>query len=109
MHKSRLVLIEDEEDIAALIKLQAELSGYKLTVEVDGLNGLRAVEREKPDLVILDIMLPGQNGLDVCRKIKGNPDLRDIPVIILTAKTEELDVVLGLELGADDYVAKPFS
>lgn len=108
-HKKRILLIEDEEDIASLIKLQAEVSGYKLHVEVDGINGYRAVEREKPDLVILDIMLPGQNGLDVCRKIKNNPELRNIPVIILTARSEEIDVVLGLELGADDYVAKPFS
>jgi DNA-binding response OmpR family regulator len=107
--KKRILLIEDEEDIAALIKLQAEISGYKLHVEVDGLNGLRAIEREKPDLVILDIMLPGQNGLDVCRKIKGNSETKNIPVIILSAKGEELDVLLGLELGADDYVAKPFS
>lgn len=107
--KKRILLIEDEEDIAALIKLQAEMSGYKLHVEVDGLNGYRAVEREKPDLVILDIMLPGQNGFDVCRKIKSNPELKNIPVIILSAKGEELDVILGLELGADDYVAKPFS
>lgn len=107
--KKRILLIEDEEDIAALIKLQAEVSGYKLHVEVDGINGYRAVEREKPDLVILDIMLPGENGLDVCRKIKNNPELKGIPVILLTAKSEELDVVLGLELGADDYVAKPFS
>src|SRR3990170_8100937 len=97
-HKKRILLIEDEEDIAALIKLQAELTGYKLHVEVDGINGYRAVEREKPDLIILDIMLPGQNGLDVCRKIKSNSDLRHIPVIILTAKSEEIDVVLGLEL-----------
>jgi two-component system alkaline phosphatase synthesis response regulator PhoP len=108
-HKKRILLIEDEEDIAALIKLQAELSGYKLHVEVDGINGYRAVEREKPDLVVLDIMLPGQNGFDVCRKIKNNPELRNIPVIILSAKAEELDTVLGLELGADDYVPKPFS
>lgn len=107
--KNRLLLIEDEEDIAALIKLQAEISGYKLHVEVDGVNGYRAIEREKPDLVILDIMLPGMNGLDVCRKMKSNPDLKNIPVVILSAKGEELDVVLGLELGADDYVAKPFS
>lgn len=107
--KKRILLIEDEEDIAALIKLQAEISGYKLHVEVDGLNGLRAIEREKPDLVILDIMLPGQNGLDVCRKIKGNSETKNIPVIILSAKGEELDVLLGLELGADDYIAKPFS
>lgn len=107
--KKRILLIEDEEDIAALIKLQAEISGYKLHVEVDGINGYRAIEREKPDLVVLDIMLPGQNGLDVCRKMKNNPELKNIPVIIISAKGEELDVVLGLELGADDYLAKPFS
>ncbi len=107
--KKRILLIEDEEDIAALIKLQAEVSNYKLHVEVDGINGFRAVEREKPDLVIIDIMLPGQNGLDVCRKIKSNQELKNIPVIILSARQEEIDVLLGLELGADDYVAKPFS
>ena len=107
--KKRILLIEDEEDIAALIKLQAEISGYRLHVEVDGINGYRAVERERPDLVILDIMLPGQNGYDVCRKIKNHPELKMIPVVILTAKSEELDVILGLELGADDYIAKPFS
>ncbi len=107
--KKRILLVEDEEDIAALIKLQAELSGYKLHVEVDGINGLRAVEREKPDLVILDVMLPGENGLDVCRKIKSSPQLKNIPILMISAKGEELDVVLGLELGADDYVPKPFS
>ena len=107
--KKRIILIEDEEDIAALIKLQAELSGYKLHVEVDGINGYRAIEREKPDLVILDIMLPGQNGFDVCRKMKSHNELKNIPVIILTAKSEELDIILGLELGADDYISKPFS
>ncbi len=107
--KKRVILVEDEEDIAALIKLQAEITGYKLHVEVDGINGYRAIEREKPDLVILDIMLPGENGLDVCRKIKSHPDLKNIPIIILSAKGEELDVVLGLELGADDYISKPFS
>lgn len=107
--KKRIILVEDEEDIAALIKLQADISGYKLHVEVDGINGLRAIEREKPDLVILDIMLPGQNGFDVCRKMKSNPELKSIPIIIISAKNDELDVVLGLELGADDYVAKPFS
>lgn len=106
--KKRILLIEDEEDIASLLKLYLE-DEYKLHVEVDGLNGFRAIEREKPDLVILDIMLPGQNGFDICRKMKNNPDLKNIPIIILSAKGEELDVVLGLELGADDYVAKPFS
>ena len=73
--KKRILLIEDEEDIAALIKLQGELSGYKLHVEVDGINGYRAIEREKPDLVIVDVMLPGQNGFDICRKMKNNPEL----------------------------------
>jgi two-component system, OmpR family, alkaline phosphatase synthesis response regulator PhoP len=107
--KKRILLVEDEEDIAALIKLQAEMSGYRLHVEVDGINGFRAVEREKPDLVILDVMLPGENGLDVCRKIKASPELKNIPILMLSAKGEELDVVLGLELGADDYVPKPFS
>lgn len=107
--KSRLLLIEDEEDIASLIKLQAELYGYSIHVEVDGLNGFLAVKREKPDLIILDIMLPGKNGFDVCRKIKSDPELKSIPVIILSAKGDEIDLVLGLELGADDYVTKPFS
>ncbi|MCB1114512.1 MAG: response regulator, partial [Chlamydiia bacterium] len=92
MQKPRIILVEDEEDIASLIKLQADLSGYKLHVEVDGLNGFRAIDREKPDLVILDIMLPGQNGLDVCRKMKHDPKLKDIPVILISAKSEELDV-----------------
>ena len=107
--KKRILLIEDEEDIAALIKLHAELAGFKLHVEVDGINGFRAVEREKPDVVILDIMLPGQNGFDVCRKIKNHADLKNIPVVMLTAKDEEIDIILGLELGADDYISKPFS
>lgn len=107
--KKKLLLIEDEEDIASVIKLQADLSGYRLQVETDGITGFRAVERDPPDLVILDIMLPGQNGFDVCRKIKSHPELKNIPIIILTAKGEELDIVLGLELGADDYIVKPFS
>jgi len=107
--KKRILLIEDEEDIAALIKLHAELAGYSLHVEVDGINGLRAIERELPDLVILDVMLPGQNGFDVCRKMKNHSEMKSIPVIIVTAKGEELDIVLGLELGADDFVSKPFS
>jgi len=109
MQKPTILLIEDEEDIASLIKLQAEMSGYKLHVEVDGLNGLLAVKREKPDLVVLDLMLPGQSGLDVCRKMKNDDDLKNIPIIMISAKSEEIDVVLGLELGADDYVTKPFS
>lgn len=109
MQKTKILLIEDEEDIAALIKLQGELAGYKFHIESDGLNGYLAAEKERPDLIILDIMLPGLNGLDVCKKIKNSPNLQGIPIIMISAKSEELDVVLGLELGADDYVAKPFS
>lgn len=109
MRKTKILIIEDEEDIADMIKLQAELAGYKVCIEHDGLNGLRAVEREKPDLVVLDVMLPGQSGLDVCRKIKSNDSTQYIPVIMISAKGEEFDIVLGLELGADDYVSKPFS
>lgn len=108
-YKTKILLIEDEEDIAALIKLQAEVSGYSLHVEVDGVNGYLACERVLPDLIILDVMLPGENGFDVCRKIKNNPRLKHIPVLMLSAKDKEIDIILGLELGADDYVSKPFS
>jgi two-component system alkaline phosphatase synthesis response regulator PhoP len=107
--KKRILLIEDEEDIASLIKLHAEIFGFKLYVEVDGVNGFRAIEREKPDLVLLDIMLPGENGFDICRKMKSTPSLRKIPIVIVSAKNQEIDMILGLELGADDYFAKPFS
>jgi DNA-binding response OmpR family regulator len=109
MKKPLIVLIEDEEDISSLIKLQGSIAGYRIIAESDGLNGYRAVEREKPDLVLLDIMLPGQGGLEVCRKIKSHPELKNIPVIMISAKSEEIDIILGLELGADDYVTKPFS
>lgn len=109
MQKQKIIVIEDEEDIAALIKLQGEMSGYKMVVATDGLNGYQLLEKEIPDLILLDIMLPGQNGLDVCRKVKGNPKYKHIPIIMLSAKSEETDVILGLELGADDYVPKPFS
>lgn len=109
MQKAKILLIEDEEDIADLIKFQAELAGYKCSVATDGLNGYEAIEREKPDAIVLDIMLPGQNGLDVCRKVKNHAILKHIPIVMISAKSEETDVVLGLELGADDYVTKPFS
>lgn len=109
MNKPKILLVEDEEGIASLIALQAQISGYQLIVEVDGLNGLQAIERERPDIVILDIMLPGQSGLAVCRKMKNNPALKHIPVIMISAKSEETDILSGLEIGADDYVCKPFS
>jgi len=105
----KLLIIEDEPDIASLVKMQGELQGYEMVVERDGLLGLLGVEKEKPDLILLDIMLPGQSGLEVCRKVRSNPQLQGIPIILMSAKSEELDVVLGLEMGADDYVTKPFS
>ena len=109
MQKTKIVLIEDEEDIAALIQLQADIAGYKLFVATDGLNGYELVEKELPNVILLDLMLPGQSGLDVCRRLKMNPALRHIPIVMISAKSEETDIVLGLELGADDYVTKPFS
>jgi len=109
VNQKQLLLIEDEEDIASLVRIQAEISGYKLHVELDGINGLAAVKEMRPALVILDVMLPGMNGYDVCRQIKEDPLLKNIPVIMLSAKGKEIDVILGLELGADDYVPKPFS
>lgn len=109
MNKPKILLVEDEEGIASLIALQAQISGYQLIIEVDGLNGLQSIERERPDIVILDIMLPGQSGLSVCRKMKSNPSLKHIPVIMISAKSEETDILSGLEIGADDYVSKPFS
>ena len=108
-HKHRILLIEDSKQSAALIKLTMENANLKLHVEVDGINGYRSIEREKPDLVILDVMLPGLHGFDIVRKVKNNPSLRHIPMIILSEKSEELDIILGLELGADDYITKPFS
>jgi two-component system, OmpR family, alkaline phosphatase synthesis response regulator PhoP len=109
MQKQKILLIEDDEDIAELIRIQAEILGYKIVRAADGLNGYAAVEKELPDVIILDIMLPGQSGFDVCKRIKASSKLSHIPIIILSAKSEETDVVLGLELGADDYVTKPFS
>ncbi|KPK32852.1 MAG: transcriptional regulator [Chlamydiae bacterium SM23_39] len=108
--KKRILLIEDEENIASLIKLHGEINDeYEIEIKPDGISGYQTILNKKPDLIILDIMLPGQNGFDICRKIKNNSDTKHIPVIILTAKIEELDELLGLELGADDYITKPFS
>lgn len=107
--KPKIVLIEDEADIADLLKLQSEIEGYKMIAESDGVNGFQTIEKERPDIVVLDLMLPGMSGLEVCRKMKAHSDLKTVPVIMISAKSEEVDVVVGLELGADDYVTKPFS
>lgn len=102
-------VIEDEKDIAKLIQYNLSLEGYRAVHFDTGEDGLRAVRKERPDLVLLDLMLPGINGLQICRELKSNRDTARIPIIMVTARGEEEDIVKGLELGADDYITKPFS
>jgi two-component system phosphate regulon response regulator PhoB len=108
VHKTILV-VEDEPAIQELVVYNLTKEKYQVTAVGTGEEALRAVEPLRPDLVLLDLMLPGIDGLEVTRRLKAHPNTRDIPVIILTAKGEEADVVSGLELGADDYIPKPFS
>ncbi|MFH0754484.1 MAG: response regulator transcription factor [Candidatus Omnitrophota bacterium] len=109
MDKKKILIVEDEKDIARLIQYNLDKAGYVCETAVSGEAGLSLLDKHPFDLVILDVMLPGVDGLDVCRRIKQNPELRHIPVMMLTAKGEEVDRIVGLELGADDYVVKPFS
>ena len=104
-----VLVVEDEPDIGDLVKYHLEKAGLSARAVADGKHALELIVREPPDLVILDLMLPGMDGLEVCRRLRGNPATRGIPVIMLTAKTEEVDRIVGLEMGADDYVPKPFS
>lgn len=101
--------MEDEIHIQQLIKYNLDSAGYKTIVFDDGESILKESSLQMPDLFILDIMLPGIDGLEVCRQLKENPNTKSVPIIMLTAKSEEFDRVLGLELGADDYITKPFS
>ena len=105
---SSLLVIEDDPDILELIKYNLENEGYKVHTSKNGELGLEQAKTIQPDLVLLDIMLPGMDGLAVCRKLRENPATTHLPIIMLTAKGEENDIVLGLELGADDYMVKPF-
>jgi two-component system, OmpR family, alkaline phosphatase synthesis response regulator PhoP len=106
----KVLVVEDEQDIAALIKHALERSGdAQVDVVGSGDTALRAVADQAPDLVILDLNLPVLSGTEVCRVMRGRPDMADVPIIILTARTSETDRVSGLDLGADDYVTKPFS
>jgi len=109
MHNSKILVVDDETYIVELVKFNLEKEGYKVVVANDGLSALETVKSEMPDLIILDIMLPKIDGLEVCRTLKLNPEYKSIPIIMLTAKGEEFDTVLGLEMGADDYIKKPFS
>lgn len=109
MSKELIFSLEDEKHIQELIKYNLELKGYKVDTFESGEELLNKSTNITPDLYILDIMLPGIDGLEVCRNLKENPKTRNVPIIMLTAKSEEFDKVLGLELGADDYIIKPFS
>ena len=109
MASEHILIVEDDEDIQELVRYNLAKEGYTLTCVASGEGALDAVKTKAIDLVVLDLMLPGIDGLDVCRSIRAQPVSRDIPIVMLTAKTEEADMVLGLELGADDYMTKPFS
>lgn len=109
MTKPLLLIIEDEPDITELVQYNATRNGFEVVSAATGEEGLRLARKRHPALVLLDLMLPGVNGLDVCRQLKAQPSSAAIPIIILTAKGEESDVIIGLEMGADDYVTKPFS
>ena len=107
--KKSIVVIEDESDILEVLKYNLEREGYRVRTCRDGESGLRLVREENPDMVLLDLMLPSLDGIEICHRLREDPITRNLPVIMLTAKGEESDVVLGLGVGADDYVTKPFS
>jgi two-component system phosphate regulon response regulator PhoB len=106
---ARILVVEDERDIAALVAYHLTMEGYRVRTAEGGQEALEAAAAERPDLMVLDLMLPGYSGYDVLAELRRQPALRDVPVIILTARREEADRVKGLELGADDYLTKPFS
>jgi phosphate regulon transcriptional regulator PhoB len=105
----RILVIEDDKDIVELVKYNLEKDGFQVTTTGDGASGLIQIRKAPPDLLILDLMLPKLSGLEICKEARKDPALNRLPILILTAKGEEADRVVGLELGADDYVTKPFS
>jgi DNA-binding response OmpR family regulator len=109
MAAKTILVIDDERDIQKLLQYNLEKEGYKTLSALTGEEGLETAKSKKPDLVLLDIMLPGMDGLEVCRLLRSGSETRSIPVIMLTAKGSEVDQVVGLELGAADYISKPFS
>ncbi|MCH7823738.1 MAG: response regulator transcription factor [Acidobacteria bacterium] len=108
MENRRILVIEDDPDILEILEYNLANEGFEVVCATDGERGLREAASNKPALVLLDLMLPGIPGLEVCRRLRSEPDLRNVPIIIVTAKGEEADAVAGLEVGADDYVTKPF-
>lgn len=109
MARARVLIVEDETDIANLMHFHLTREGYQPQIAQSGRTALEAIDQQRPDLVILDIMLPDLDGLEVCRKIKRDPATQQIPILMVSARGEESDIVVGLELGAEDYVTKPFS
>ena len=109
MAKEHILVVEDEEDILELMKFNLMKEGYHVSTAVTGEKALQAVTKNPPDLIILDLMLPDADGFEVCRRLKNQPDTKHIPIAMVTAKSEESDIVAGLEMGADDYITKPFS
>ena len=108
MAKESILIVEDEEDIAELLEYNLQRNGYDPVSVGSGEDGLNHAREFNPDLILLDLMLPGLSGLEVCRRLKQDPDTAGIPVIMLTAKGEEEDIIAGFEAGADDYITKPF-
>ena len=106
---AKILIVDDEQDIADLVSYNLEKEGYVTIKAYDGGDVLKTVKNQKPDLIILDLMLPRMNGLDICRAIRANPETVQLPIIMLTAKSDEVDKIIGLEIGADDYMTKPFS
>ncbi|HVZ94200.1 MAG TPA: response regulator transcription factor [Phycisphaerales bacterium] len=107
--RRHVLIVEDEPDIASLIQFHLTREGFQAQIATTGRAALKMVEQAKPDLIVLDIMLPDLDGLDVCRKLKRDPATGTIPILMVSARGEESDIVVGLELGAEDYVTKPFS
>ena len=107
--KEIILIVEDEKDIVKMLDYNLKKEGYKVIFADDGEDALDAAKAKQPDLILLDLMLPGLDGLDVCKELKNERKTKSIPVIMLTAKAQESDKIVGLELGADDYVTKPFS
>lgn len=109
MSRQKILVIEDEKNILELVKYNLEKENFSVIAALDGKTGLELALRDFPALIVLDGMLPSMDGIDVCKTLKRNPKTMNIPIIFLTARGEEIDRILGLELGADDYVTKPFS
>jgi DNA-binding response OmpR family regulator len=109
MAKERILVVDDEEDILELVNYNLTKENFQVICATTGEDALDKLKKESFDLILLDLMLPGRDGLDTCRIIKRSPETSHIPIMMITAKSEDTDVVLGLELGADDYVTKPFS